>query len=547
MPSPLHILAVDDHAEVTAFLKEFLEQGGHRVDCAGNGIEALNAINAMRRNNDRYQLVLTDVHMPLLDGLSLIKELRRAKEYVDVAIITGNFAMMPHLEADAQKLGCLMVLHKPLATDQLIQLVEFVGMRAARAPTPNPTPSGMTSRVANPDTPFGAANAANQAASQRRVAGGPPSTDEYLPTPSSRGQVAPPAAADLNARRTGQFYPAAPPAQPQAGQPPFPQRRADDPRYSSRESPPQAMPAAVPPAEQWDPRQGQGLPPVPAPVAQPTYSQQPMARDPRYTTGVRDPRLAPGFAAPLQPADPRFAPQAPGYQAPPYQLPQQAADPRYPAPAPAYQPQQPQAYQPQAYQQPPAYPQPPVYQQPPAYQAPPVYQQPQPDPRRTSRVALPPAQQLPAQAPYDQRLAPPPPGFQTRPIDPRRTSAIALPPVPPATGMAAPPRARPLDAPPAMRTPLPSGNTNADPYAPQTDPQFRNAPMNDPANQSNRVRRSVVGTTSTPLPIQPETNGGNGVRMVACAYCRGSFRAGIKPTPYNLVCVHCGQLNRIDP
>lgn len=568
MSVPLHILAVDDHVEVTAFLKDFLEQAGHQVDCAANGIEALNAVNALRRGNDRYHLVLADVHMPLLDGLSLIKELRRAKDYVDVAIITGNFAMMPHLEMDAQKLGCLMVLHKPLATDQLIQLVEFVGMRAARAPNPgvvNPAAGGgMTSRVARPDTPFSAPfSALDQAMSHR--APGPPGTDEYLPTQSSRGQVVPPASAELNARRTGQYYPAAP-AAPQAAPAPFQQRRADDPRSTSRVAPPQAMPPGAAP---YDPRQGQGLPPVPAPVAQPPYPQpypQPYPpaapRDPRLQSGVRDPRQQSASLPPIPslPVDPRYQ-----QQPAPYQPPQQGVDPRYAQPhplqpdprsAPVYQqPQDPRGLPPPlVYQPPPAHQQPPVYQAPPTYQQPqapvqqppayqpPAYQPPPADPRRASRVSLPPVAQAPPQAPYDPRQAPPQAGFQARPVDPRRTSSMSLPAAPPVAG---PPRARPIDPPPAMRTPLPAGGTGTDPYSPQTDPQYR---QQTEANQSGRLRRTVGGANPTPQPLPPETIGnGERVRMVACAYCRGSFRAAAKPVPYNLVCVHCGQLNRIDP
>jgi hypothetical protein len=84
------------------------------------------------------------------------------------------------------------------------------------------------------------------------------------------------------------------------------------------------------------------------------------------------------------------------------------------------------------------------------------------------------------------------------------------------------------------------------PAAPPTNASTRFAPPAAPLEgdgQSARLRRSVVGAAPPPT-----ASGGDGAaRMVACAYCKGSFRAVVKPQPYNLVCVHCGQLNRIDP
>jgi hypothetical protein len=132
---------------------------------------------------------------------------------------------------------------------------------------------------------------------------------------------------------------------------------------------------------------------------------------------------------------------------------------------------------------------------------------------------MPPLGTPPPQAPP---VAPPP--VQRTP-DPRRTSGVAQP-------LTGPRRAVPLDD---------QSEPNTAGYAPHTAPQ--RPPGESDSAQSARMRRTVVGSAAPP----PEGTELERTRMVACAYCRGSFRAVLKPTPYNLVCVHCGQLNRIDP
>lgn len=67
-----NVLVVDDCADTRRLLKLLLEAKGFRVDCAANGQEAL----ARLRHDKPPCLILTDLHMPIMDGETFCQELR---------------------------------------------------------------------------------------------------------------------------------------------------------------------------------------------------------------------------------------------------------------------------------------------------------------------------------------------------------------------------------------------------------------------------------------------------------------------------------------
>ncbi len=67
----MKILLVDDDAMITEFLSVKLSENGHCVECAGNGWEALTKLS----NND-YDLLITDLMMPDISGLTLLSLLQ---------------------------------------------------------------------------------------------------------------------------------------------------------------------------------------------------------------------------------------------------------------------------------------------------------------------------------------------------------------------------------------------------------------------------------------------------------------------------------------
>jgi CheY-like chemotaxis protein len=126
MTMALHILLVDDRPDSVLFLGEFLLARGHRVETSGNGAEALEAIIRRTRSGDAYDLLISDVTMPGMDGLALVRELRRRQLLIPTALYTGFSAVNPNLQSQATQLECLAVMEKPLELRRIERLVEEV-------------------------------------------------------------------------------------------------------------------------------------------------------------------------------------------------------------------------------------------------------------------------------------------------------------------------------------------------------------------------------------------------------------------------------------
>ena len=109
-----HILVVDDHASVRAALQVVLEDAGYTVTTAADGREALDRILA-----DRPDLVLTDLHMPVMDGRALLAELRARTLAVPVVLMSLD----TEVRSVAGIAHAAAALTKPFELDQLLQTV----------------------------------------------------------------------------------------------------------------------------------------------------------------------------------------------------------------------------------------------------------------------------------------------------------------------------------------------------------------------------------------------------------------------------------------
>jgi DNA-binding NtrC family response regulator len=89
------ILVVDDDASLVSTLQEFLSREGYEVEAAQSGAEAL----AIHASNPRISLVMADLIMPLMDGLTLTAELRRRDPDLAVIIMTGYGTIETAIEA----------------------------------------------------------------------------------------------------------------------------------------------------------------------------------------------------------------------------------------------------------------------------------------------------------------------------------------------------------------------------------------------------------------------------------------------------------------
>jgi CheY-like chemotaxis protein len=84
--SPVHVLVVDDEPIVRSYVARLLAESGYRVEVAQNGAEALRIALG---NRGGFDLVVTDVRMPGIDGWQLGRELRGRWPDLPVLYLSG--------------------------------------------------------------------------------------------------------------------------------------------------------------------------------------------------------------------------------------------------------------------------------------------------------------------------------------------------------------------------------------------------------------------------------------------------------------------------
>jgi len=110
------ILVAEDEAKQAQLLKIRLESEGYSLDLAGNGKEAQKKIG-----QEDYQLVITDLKMPGLDGISLLKWIKEKYESLPVVIITAHGTIDSAVKA--MKIGAYHYITKPIDLEELSVIV----------------------------------------------------------------------------------------------------------------------------------------------------------------------------------------------------------------------------------------------------------------------------------------------------------------------------------------------------------------------------------------------------------------------------------------
>jgi two-component system chemotaxis response regulator CheY len=115
------IMAVDDSVSMRQLLVRTLVVGGHKVVEAKDGAEALGVAAA-----NKVQLVITDVNMPIMDGLTLVKKLREMPLYKHVPILVLTTEMDPAKKKIAKDAGATGWIVKPFEPAQLLATIRKV-------------------------------------------------------------------------------------------------------------------------------------------------------------------------------------------------------------------------------------------------------------------------------------------------------------------------------------------------------------------------------------------------------------------------------------
>lgn len=111
------ILAVDDSNMIKKIVVSSLVKAGYEVMDASNG---MNALDIIARN--KIELLVTDLNMPKMDGIQLIRELRKNSAYkrLPIIMLTTN----PSEEAKALAAGANVYLKKPVSSEKLISVID---------------------------------------------------------------------------------------------------------------------------------------------------------------------------------------------------------------------------------------------------------------------------------------------------------------------------------------------------------------------------------------------------------------------------------------
>ena len=117
----MRILAVDDSASMRQMVAFTLKGAGYEVEEAADGKQALD-----KAKQGKFNLVLSDVNMPVMDGISLIKELRALPQYKFTPILMLTTESTGDKKQEGKSAGATGWIVKPFSPDQLLATIKKV-------------------------------------------------------------------------------------------------------------------------------------------------------------------------------------------------------------------------------------------------------------------------------------------------------------------------------------------------------------------------------------------------------------------------------------
>lgn len=116
------ICIVDDSTTILMSLKEILDKSGFKVETAGNGKEAMDKFQTGLTPN----LVITDINMPLMDGIELIKQARKLPGFKFIPILALTTVSQQQKRDEAKTAGATGWIVKPVSGQDLLKVIKQV-------------------------------------------------------------------------------------------------------------------------------------------------------------------------------------------------------------------------------------------------------------------------------------------------------------------------------------------------------------------------------------------------------------------------------------
>ena len=138
----MRILVVDDEKIKRVTLADDLATQGHEVVTAAEGAEALTLLD-----QERFDVVVTDLKMPGVDGIELLKRIKQGPQADMEVIMMTAYGSIP-VAVEAVKLGAYDFVTKPFRNEDIFPLIARIERdRSSRTPTPAPSSLAPASRI----------------------------------------------------------------------------------------------------------------------------------------------------------------------------------------------------------------------------------------------------------------------------------------------------------------------------------------------------------------------------------------------------------------
>jgi DNA-binding response OmpR family regulator len=115
------ILLIDDNVSLLTVMADVLIDVGHSISAAKDGQQALLLVDSTQ-----FDLIITDIHMPNMDGIELLIELRKRVRGQKIIVMSGSGQDSIDGLRTATLLGALSVMNKPFAMRELRERVTAV-------------------------------------------------------------------------------------------------------------------------------------------------------------------------------------------------------------------------------------------------------------------------------------------------------------------------------------------------------------------------------------------------------------------------------------
>lgn len=117
---PKLILIVDDSATMLLSVRSTLQMNGYKVESASDGVQALTRI----KDGLKPDLIITDVNMPNMGGMELIKQVKALPGFRFIPILTLTTETQAAKRDEARRLGATGWLVKPILGPELVKVIK---------------------------------------------------------------------------------------------------------------------------------------------------------------------------------------------------------------------------------------------------------------------------------------------------------------------------------------------------------------------------------------------------------------------------------------